>query len=66
MWYTEQSSRGETVSEERWERRDRKLAKRRSLKMVVSNRGLKTTILPMLGKRAQQAKPKENQRADVR
>lgn len=54
------------MSEERWERRDRKLAKRRSLKMVVSNRSLKTTILPMLGKRAQQAKTKENQRADVR
>lgn len=50
------------MSEEKWERRDRKLAKRRSLSMVVSNRGLKTTILPMLGKRAQQAAKQQEER----
>lgn len=41
--------------EERWDRRDRKLRKRRALSMVVSNRSMKTVILPMLGKRAAKA-----------
>jgi hypothetical protein len=36
--------------------RDRKLSKRRSAKMVVSNRSLKTTILPLIRKREQAAR----------
>jgi hypothetical protein len=41
---------------EKWERRERKLRKRRSQDMVVSNRSLKTVILPAIGKAAKEAK----------
>jgi hypothetical protein len=41
---------------EKWERRERKLRKRRSQDMVVSNRSLKTVILPTIGKKAQEVK----------
>lgn len=40
---------------EKWERRERKLRKRRSADMVVSNRSIKTVILPAIGKAAQEA-----------
>jgi hypothetical protein len=38
-----------------WEAREKKLDKRKH-GMVVTNRSMKTVILPMLGKRAEQAK----------
>jgi hypothetical protein len=37
-----------------WEAREKKLAKKKT-GMVVSNRSIKTVILPMIGKRAEQA-----------
>lgn len=41
---------------EKWERRERKLRKRRSQDMVVSNRSIKTVILPTIGKKAENTK----------
>lgn len=41
---------------EKWERRERKLRKRRSLDMVVTNRSIKTVVLPVIGKKAKEAK----------
>lgn len=38
---------------EKWERRERKLRKRKSMDMVVTNRSIKTVILPTIGKAAE-------------
>jgi hypothetical protein len=40
--------------EEKWDRRDRKLRKRRSLDMVVSGRSTKTVLLQVIGKKAKE------------
>lgn len=40
----------------KWEARDRKLRKRRSLAMVVKGRSLKTVVVPAIEKRANKAK----------
>lgn len=40
----------------KWEQRDRKLRKRRSLDMVVSGRSTKSVLLPLLGKKAKKEK----------
>ena len=48
---------------ERAESRDRKLRKRRDADMLVSNRSLKTIILPMIGKRAKPV-PKKGAKRD--
>ncbi len=48
---------GEADHQERWERRARKLAKRRE-GMQVTGAGLKKVLLPLLRKKAEEAAPK--------
>jgi hypothetical protein len=40
----------------KWERRERKLRKRRSLQMVVSNRSLKSVLLTVIVKKGKKGK----------
>ncbi len=51
------SARDEAEQLERWERRARKLAKRRE-GMQVAGAGLKKVLLPLLRKRAEEVEPK--------
>lgn len=48
---------------EKWERRERKLRKRRSQDMVVSNRSIKTVLLPALGKQKEGEKRERKRRS---
>lgn len=41
-----------------WEQRQKKLEKRRNLDMVVTNRSIKTVLLPTINKKAQEARDK--------
>lgn len=47
---------------EKWERRERKLRKRKSMDMVVSNRSIKTVVLATIGKKAKESNAPKRKR----
>jgi len=47
-----------------WEARDRKLRKRRNADMVVTNRSIRDTILPLIGRRAKEVTDKQKRRKE--